>query len=126
LVYLEAVERVSGFRVVLVGGCMVAGVGLLAGPGWALLTAAAALWAVPTPALVVTWVRQAGARARGMIGSGRRWMATHSRRAAALVSAPVAVVLIPVGVGITFGVGFALVSAGLIFGAGALFAGWNA
>jgi hypothetical protein len=53
-------------------------------------------------------------------------MATHSRRAAALVSAPAAIVLIPVGVGISFGVGSALVSAGLIFGAGALFAGWNA
>jgi hypothetical protein len=126
LVYLDAVERVSGFRVVLVGGCMVAGVGLLAGPGWALLTAAAVLWAVPTPVLVASWARQAGIRACGMLGSGRRWMATHSRRAAALVSAPAAIVLIPVGVGISFGVGFALVSAGLIFGAGALLSGWNA
>jgi hypothetical protein len=35
-------------------------------------------------------------------------------------------VLIPVGVGLSFGLGFALISAGLILGAGSLFSGWNA
>jgi hypothetical protein len=120
------VERVAGARAVLVGGCAVAGVAVLAGPGWALLAAAAVLWAVPTPALVAVWARRAGTRLRDTVSFGRGWVTAHSRRAAALVSAPAAVVLIPVGVGLSFGLGFALISAGLILGAGSLFTGWNA
>jgi hypothetical protein len=120
------VERVAGARAVLVGGCAVAGIGLLAGPGWALLAAAAVLWVLPTPTLVAAWTRRAGTQLRATAGSSRRWVTTHSRRAAALATAPAAGVLIPVGVGLSFGLGFALISAGLILGAGSLFSGWNA
>jgi hypothetical protein len=55
----------------------VAGIVVLAGPGWALLTAGAVLYVLPdtvAPARARSWLRGAYGRARGLLSS-RRTMA---------------------------------------------------
>lgn len=109
----------------LVASCAVAGVGVLAGPGWALLAAAAALWVIPTPATVAGWVGRVGTRAWVVTATAGRWVA-GSRRRVAIVTAPAAAVLAPVGVAMSLGAGAGLVAAGLVLGGMSMLTGWNA
>ena len=90
--------------------CAVAGVTLLAGPGWALLTAAAFLFvssrATASPSLALGRVRWAAATVW-------RWLA-GGRQAVAAASTPVAIVGLGVGMGLAFGVGWGLAVASVV------------
>ncbi len=104
------------------GVCAVAGVAVLAGLGWALLAAAALLTlAPPAPALARVWrqLRVDGRRAW-------RWLHDGGRRAVAIASLPAAVVLLPVGVGLIAGLGWAVFSGAVSLGGVSLLAGQNA
>lgn len=118
-------ERLSGLRAVVVGGCAVAGVVVLAGPGWGLLAAAAVLWVMPAPAVARAWAGRAAGWVRGLGGPVRRWVA-GGRRAVAVASAPAAMLLIPLGVGVSLGLGASLVAAGVMLGGLSMISGWNA
>jgi hypothetical protein len=105
--------------------CALAGVWLLAGPGWALITAAFlvfALWPRGADAPVVAWARRAGDLARA--GAGR--VKTAPRRMAATGSMVGAVALIPAGFGIAVGIGVGVAAAGFTLAGVSLLAGWNA
>jgi hypothetical protein len=111
-----------GIRRVAAGACAVAGVAVLTGLGWALLTAAALMFiAPPAPALVRVWdqLRVDGRRAW-------RWLAGGGRRTVAIASLPAAVILLPVGVGLIAGLGWAVFSGAVSLGGVSLLAGQNA
>ena len=104
---------------------LVAGVGVLAGFGWALLAAGALLWltpATPDPArrAVLAW-------RSGIARAGRAWRSWRGRPRAVLATAsmPAAMTMLPIGVGLLAGVGAGLVAAGLVFGGVSLLLGWN-
>lgn len=96
---------------VLAGLCAVAGAFVLAGPGWALLAAAAILYVTPaTPKL-----QRAAARVRAAAAVVWRWLAT-GRQAVAAAAMPVAIAAIAVGLGLAVGVGWGLAAAGVAVG----------
>ncbi len=101
--------------------CAISGVFLLAGPGWALLAAAALLWLSPRSDRL-----SAGAvRLRAAAATGMSWLVT-SRRTVAAAGMPFAIVLIVAGLGVVFGIGWAVFGAGVLVGALSLHLGWNA
>jgi hypothetical protein len=99
------VQRVAG------AVCVVAGVLVLAGPGWALLVAGGLLWV--RDARVEAW-------AAGRVAAVRRvWLAARRmpRRSLAASAMGAGLVLAPVGAVVSFGAGVALlVAAGLLLG----------
>ncbi len=109
------------FRQVAAAGCAVAGVAVLAGPGWALIAAAALLYVVPAP----TRLKVAAGRVRSATVAAWRWLAT-GRRAVAAASMPTAVLLLAVGAGVAAGAGVGLAVAGVALGAVSVLSGWNA
>lgn len=111
-------------RVWLAGVCAVAGVLVLAGPGWALLALAAVVYLTPVPARLRTAARALGSRSTRLAGRWWRWLVS-GRHEVAITLAVVALVLAPVGAGVAFGSGAAiLVAAGMVAG-GALLLGWD-
>lgn len=106
-------------RRVAAAACAVAGVAVLAGPGWALLAAAVLLCVVPAR------LAAAGRGIRARAVSAWRWLAS-GRRAVATASMPAAVVLAPVGAGVMAGVGAGLLAAAVALGAVSVLSGWNA
>ncbi len=84
---------------------------MLAGPGWALLAAAAVLYVTSaTPRLASTAVRLRVAGA----AMWRRLLT--GRQAVAAASMPLAVAALAVGLGIALGVGWGLATAGVVVG----------
>lgn len=104
--------------------CLVAGVAVLASPGWALLAAAAVLYLTPVPDTVRARARTA-AKTAGDAGL-RVWLwLTGSKRATAIAASCAGIVLVPLGVGVVAAAGFGVIAAGvLLLGAG-LMLGWN-
>ncbi|MGC9544014.1 hypothetical protein [Streptomyces sp. UG1] len=117
--------------------CLAAGIGVLAGPGWALLALGVLLWGsgprrgrregergpqeAPLDAAVVR-ARELAARLRE--GAGRA--AQAPRRTTAVTSMAAGLASVPAGVLVSVGVGGAAVTAGgLLIGLGIL-TGWNA
>lgn len=108
-------------------GCVVAGLAILAGPGWALLAAGGCLGlaSVAGPAepvaaesgLAHTWVR-----VRAAVGSVKGW----GRRQVAVATMPAAILAVSVGLGVAAGAGVGLTAAGIVTGAVSLMVGWNA
>jgi len=111
-------------RVWLAGLCVVAGVGVLAGPGWALLAAAVVLYLTPVPERVRHLARKARAWTMGKSRATRRWLVT-GRHQVAMAAMPVGVILVPVGAGMAFGAGWALIIAGALCVGVALLLGWD-
>lgn len=107
-------------RVWLAGLCAVLGVGVLAGPGWALLAAAVVLYLTPVPQRATRIARALAARAV----RATRWVLTGRHQVAMSVT-PVAIVLVPVGAGVVAGVGWALIVFGLLVLGLALLLGWD-
>lgn len=110
-------------RSVAVFGLAFAGVFVLAGPGWALL-AAAALCAV-------LWRREPDWRSHAL--RARSWLLTAwgavraaPRRSAAAGGMTGGVALTPAGFGVAFGPGAALITGGILVTGVALMLGWNA
>jgi len=109
--------------------CVVAGVFVLAGLGWALLAAGVLIYLTPTAASTVSLrsrlvavavvAKRAGTRLRGFDWPGR------GRRVAAGVSMLPALVLVAVGVAVTFGAGEGIIAAGVGLGGFSLLSGWN-
>lgn len=96
-VYLDGVSIPR----VLAGLCAVAGVLVLAGLGWALLTAAAILFLAPvSPGLL-----SAPRRIRDAAAAVWRWLA-GGRQAVAAASTPVAIIGLAVGISLAVGVGW--------------------
>jgi len=107
-------------------GCLVAGVAVLAGAGWALLAAGGLLLVTPVSAASLR-TRIAAAYAGGARGLARGWgWFTAGRRRVATVAAPSSLLLVPSGVALTYGVGLAFVAAGVMLAAFSLLLGWNA
>jgi hypothetical protein len=111
----------------LAAGCAVAGVTVLAGPGWALLSAALILAVLPEPrslAILAARVRgvAVGVREKTRVvrarGAGRRAVA-QGQMAAALI-------LGPLGMIVWVGVGAGLVVAAAGLAVLSLHLGWNA
>jgi hypothetical protein len=112
----------------IAGACLVAGVAVLVGIGWALLAAAAVVYLVELPPVVTTLpgrVRAGLLRGRAGLLAAWRWL-TLGRRSVAIASMPASVILVPIGVGVIFGLGWALVVAGVLLLLVAVLAGWNA
>jgi hypothetical protein len=107
-------------RVWLAGLCGVAGVAVLAGPGWALLAAALVFYLTPLPSRVTRIARLVPARAV----RAWRWLVTGRHQVAMSVT-PVAIVLVPVGAGFVAGLGWALIVFGLLVLGLALLLGWD-
>jgi len=105
---------------VLAGVCAVAGVALLAGPGWALLVAALLLFLAPEPKRI----RSAVGRCREALASTGTWLMS-GRRSVAAATMPVAFVAVGAGVLLMAGVGAALLAAGVVLGGLSLHLGWN-
>lgn len=95
----------------LAGVCAVAGLALLAGPGWALL-AASVLLAVAPPSRRMT---VAAVRVRQMAAAVWRWLLT-GRQAVAGAAMPLAIVAVGAGLGLALGAGWGLAAAGLAVG----------
>lgn len=110
-------------RRILAGACAIAGVYLLTGPGWALLLAAG-LFALPSSAQSTHWHKRL-LRARDTIQSGWTWVRAHSRRAAAVSTMPIALILVAVGAVLSVSFGVALLVTGVILGGVSLALGWN-
>lgn len=96
-----------------------AGISVLAGVGWALLAGALLVFGL--------WRQEPDWRALAARG---RAVATHvlaaPRRITAATGMPVALVLLPVGVGLAVGTGAALIAAAGGLAGLALLTGWNA
>ena len=94
----------------------VAGIWLLAGPGWALLVAAALIAFIPatpgTAARMAIRVRAGRSTARSWVARRWRWLAADRQRLAALAM-PVGVTAIGVGLGLALGPGYGLAVAGV-------------
>ena len=106
-------------RIVMIA-CLTAGIGLLAGPGWALL-ALGVLVELAWPHQAPAWLPDASARARGWLAAAKG----APRRVLAASTMTVGVVVIPVGVLLLAGVGAAMVVAGMLAGGVGLLLGWN-
>lgn len=104
-----------GIQRLLAAACAVAGVGVLAGLGWALLTAAVLLFAVPSADGLHTAVR----RVRSVAAAIWRWLAT-GRQAVAAASMPAAILALALGIGLALGPGWGLAAAGVVIGGLAL------
>jgi hypothetical protein len=111
----------------LAAGCAVAGVTVLAGPGWGLLAAALILAVLPEPrSLAILADRVRGAVA-GVQGKARAIRARGAgRRAVAQGQMAAALVLGPLGTAVWVGVGAGLVVAAAGLAALSLHLGWNA
>jgi hypothetical protein len=112
----------------LAASCAVAGVGVLAGLGWALLAAAVVLAVLPEPSFMLDLVGRGRRLAAGAGEKARRRLAVRGagRRAVAVASMPAALVLGPVGFAVVAGVGVGLIAAAVALAALSLLAGWNA
>lgn len=102
--------------------CLVAGVWVLAGPGWALLLLGVALWGMAPRQQQP--VRMDDVRAAVKAWAGRVWQAP--RRAAAVGTMAVSAVALPSGVLLVAGVGAGVIAAGVVLGGVSLLTGWNA
>lgn len=100
---------------VLAGVCLVAGVWVLAGPGWALLLAGAVLFLAPEPQRI----KNAATRMGLAVAEAWRWVVT-SRQTAAAASMPAAIAAIAVGLALAVGIGWGVAAAGLAIGGLAL------
>lgn len=107
-------------RVWLAGLCAVIGVAVLAGLGWALLAAAVVLYLTPVPDRLTRIARVLAARAVRVW----RWILT-GRHQVAISATPIAIVLLPVGAGMVAGMGWALITFGLLALGLALLLGWD-
>jgi hypothetical protein len=107
-------------RIVMIA-CLVAGIGVLAGVGWALL-AAGVLAEVAWPREQPVWLPAVERRARAAVAAA--WAAP--RRAVAAVLMAAGMVAVPVGVLLAAGFGVSLVVAGALAGGVSLLVGWNA
>jgi hypothetical protein len=105
---------------VIAGACAVAGVAILAGPGWALLAAAVLLFTSPTSKRVSALTLAA----RDRLVVGWRWLVS-SRAAVAKASMPAGVIVASVGVFAVLGAGFALIAIGGALAGLSLLLGWN-
>jgi hypothetical protein len=111
-------------RVWLAGLCVVAGVGVLAGVGWALLAAAAVVYLTPVPPRVRQLATSARDRATVAAGKAWRWLST-GRHQVAMGITPVALVLVPFGTSLVFGLGWALIVLGGLAAGVGLLLGWD-
>ena len=109
------------FQRICAGICAIAGVAVLAGLGWALLGASVLLFAAAAPARLLVF----GRRLRAATVAGWQWLTT-GRRSIAVASMPLAIVMLPLGVGLIAGVGAAVVAGGVALGAVSLLTGQNA
>src|SRR5512139_713223 len=98
-------------RRAVAGACAVAGVAVLAGPGWALLAAAALLWLSPMPQRLT----KAAERAANAAGLVWRWLKS-GRQAIAAASMPIAIMCVAVGLGLAVGLGWGITAAGVAVG----------
>jgi len=105
---------------VVAGVCAVAGIWILTGPGWALLVASGLLLVLPESGRVSAMAAVAGSQVR----AAWRWV-VGSKRSVAVATMPGAVVLVPLGLGITFGAGIGVAVLGAMLGAVSLLTGWN-
>ncbi|MFF4547271.1 hypothetical protein ACFY1J_24095 [Streptomyces sp. NPDC001406] len=112
--------------------CLAAGVGVLAGPGWALFALGVLLWgsgprarseaAQPPLDAAVTRAREIAKRLRGSAVQA----AQKPRQTTAVASMAAGIAGVPAGVLLTVGAGAAVATAGgLLIGLGIL-TGWNA
>jgi hypothetical protein len=101
--------------------CAIAGVFVLAGFGWSLVAAAVLLFVSPAPAQLPVF----GRKLRAAVLAGWHWLTT-GRRAVAVASMPLAVLLLPLGVGLVAGVGWAVVSGAVSLAGVSLLTGQNA
>ena len=99
-------------RRVLAGVCAVAGITLLAGPGWALLAAAAILFLYPPP----VGVHGAVLRVREAAAAAGRWIISGRRQAKAAAAMPLAILGLASGLSLAVGVGWGIAAAGLCVG----------
>ena len=104
----------------LAGLCATLGVGVLAGPGWALLAAAAVVYLTPTPQTLTRHVQALASRGVRVW----RWVLTGRHQVAMSVT-PVAIVLVPWGAGVIAGAGWALLVSGVLVLGLALLLGWD-
>jgi hypothetical protein len=104
---------------------VVLGVFLLAGPGWAALTAGMLIYVTPAPTATVRAGRLAVIKIGHLTGVVWRWLITGRRRSLAMVSMPPPLVLIPLGIGMVYGPGWAVATAGILLAAVSLLLGWN-
>ena len=111
-------------RVWLAGLCVVAGVGVLAGVGWALLAAAAVVYLTPVPPRVRTLATNARDWTAVAAGKAWRWLST-GRHQVAMGITPVALVLVPFGTSLVFGLGWALIVLGGLAAGVGLLLGWD-
>jgi len=111
-------------RVWLAGLCVVAGVGVLAGVGWALLAAAAVVYLTPVPPRVRQLATSTRDRAAAVAGKAWRWLTTGRHQVAMAITAA-ALVLVPAGVGLRFGAPWALVVLGGMAAGVGLLLGWD-
>lgn len=111
-------------RMWFAGLCVVAGVGVLAGWGWALLAAAAVLYATPVPGRVRSAARVLRSRTGDVAGRGWRWLRT-GRHEVAVALMVVGMVLLPTSLSVQFGVtwGVAVLAVSVI--GLALLLGWD-
>lgn len=105
--------------------CVVAGVAVLAGLGWALLAAGALTWLTPR-ALPPTLAGRVKAVWSSVLGRIRRveW-AGRGRRSASVIAMGLAMLAIPLGVGLSIGAGPAIITSGVLLVSFSLLAGWN-
>lgn len=102
--------------------CVAAGVGLLAGVGWALLALGALVWLLAPPGTQPVNLAAVMERARGLSLRARQ----APRRTAAVTSVSAGLSAIPAGVLVVGGLGMAsIVGGSLLVGFGVL-TGWNA
>lgn len=111
-------------RAWVAGVCAVVGVLVLAGWGWSLLALAGVIYLTPVPARLRSLLRTfRGAAPRG---AGRLWRwLTSDRHQTAIALAVAAVLLAPVGAGLAFGGGAAVLVAAGMATLGALLLGWD-
>lgn len=102
--------------------CIAAGVGLLAGLGWALLTLGVLAWATAPRRQAPDVAGEITARLRTAIG----WIRRVPRRAAAVTSMTAGVLGVPAGVLLAYGTGAAMITAGAACVGLSLLTGWNA
>ncbi len=100
-------------RLALAGLFFVAGIAVLAGVGWALLACSLVLLLLGVPQSLVE-----------RVGDVIRWVIA-ARAQAAVVVMPFAVLAVGVGALLTFGVGVALISVGVITGGLSILLGWD-
>lgn len=95
----------------LAGACAIAGIALLAGLGWALLSAAALLFVSSPPQRI----QAVSDRVRVSALALWRWLTT-GRQAIAAASMPLAILSIGIGLGLAVGAGWGIAAAGVVVG----------